>query len=63
MNDLTGKRFGRLVAIAPAMKNPKGMKIYNSTGRCSDLRKALKPHLMDIKARRIHDGLFEYKLT
>jgi hypothetical protein len=40
-----------------------GMKIYNSTGRAADIRKALKPYLLDIKARRIHDGLFEYKLT
>jgi hypothetical protein len=40
-----------------------GMKIYNSTGRCSDLRKALKPYLLDVKATRIHDGLFEYSIT
>jgi hypothetical protein len=40
-----------------------GMKIYNSTGRAADIRKALKPYLLDVKATRIHDGLFEYKLT
>jgi hypothetical protein len=38
------------------------MKIYNSTGRCSDIRKALKPHLMDIEAKRVRDGLFIYEL-
>ena len=39
-----------------------GMKIYNSTGRCSDIRKALKPYLMDVKAVRIKEGLFQYHL-
>ena len=39
-----------------------GMKIYNSTGRTADIRKALKPHLMDVQATRLHDGLFEYSL-
>jgi hypothetical protein len=38
------------------------MGIFNSTGRASDIRKVLRPHLMDIKATRIHDGLFEYTL-
>jgi hypothetical protein len=38
------------------------MGIYNSTGRCSDLRKALKPHLMDVEAKRVRNGLFIYHL-
>ena len=38
------------------------MGIFNSTGRASDLRKALKPHLMDVEAKRVRDGLFVYHL-
>ena len=38
------------------------MNIFNSTGRISDIRKALKPHLMDIEAKRVRDGLFVYNL-
>ena len=39
-----------------------GMKIYNSTGRAADVRKALRPHLMDVEAKRVRDGLFIYNL-
>lgn len=38
------------------------MGIFNSTGRISDIRAALKPHLMDIEASRIKKGLFKYEL-
>jgi len=38
------------------------MLIFNSTGRISDIRKALKPHLMDVEAKRVRDGLFVYEL-
>ena len=29
------------------------MRIYNSTGRASDIRKKLRPHLLDIKAEPV----------
>ena len=38
------------------------MGIFNSTGRISDIRKVLKPYLMDIEATRINKGLFSYRL-
>jgi hypothetical protein len=38
------------------------MDVFNSTGRISDIRKALKPHLMDVEAKRVRDGLFVYEL-
>lgn len=38
------------------------MGVFNSTGRISDIRKALKPHLMNVEAKRIRDGLFVYEL-
>jgi hypothetical protein len=39
--------------------------IINLTGRISDIREALKPHLMDIKARRKEAGrgIFIYEVT
>jgi len=40
------------------------MHILNSTGRASDVRKALKPYLMDIRAERVGtDGVFKYSLV
>ena len=38
------------------------MNIFNSTGRISDIRQAIKPYLMDIEATRINKGLYTYKL-
>jgi hypothetical protein len=38
------------------------MGIFNSTGRISDIRAAIKPYLLDIEASRINKGLFSYKL-
>jgi len=38
------------------------MGIFNSTGRASDVREALKPYLMDVEARRIDKGLWQYRL-
>jgi len=38
------------------------MNILNSTGRISDVREALKPYLMDVEARRIAKGLWQYRL-
>ena len=38
------------------------MNIYNSTGRISDIRAAIKPYLLDIEATRITKGLFKYEL-
>ena len=38
------------------------MRIANSTGRASDVRKALRPYLMDVEARRIYRGLWQYRL-
>jgi hypothetical protein len=38
------------------------MNIFNSTGRADDVRKALKPYLMDIEAKRIERGLWSYRL-
>jgi len=38
------------------------MRIANSTGRASDVRKALRPYLMDVEARRIEKGLWQYRL-
>lgn len=29
------------------------MNVFNSTGRCADIRKALRPYLLDVSARRI----------
>jgi len=33
------------------------------TRRVSDIREKIRPHLLDVKAERIRDGLFIYKLT
>jgi len=39
------------------------LRIPNSTGRISDIREALKPHLMTVSdAKRTEDGQFEYAL-
>ena len=38
------------------------MGIFNSTGRISDIRQAIKPYLLDIEASRITKGLFKYEL-
>ena len=38
------------------------MGIFNSTGRASDIRKVLKPYLLDIEATRVNKGLFKYTL-
>ena len=40
----------------------RGMGVYNSTGRISDIRKVLKPYLLDIEATRVNKGLFKYTL-
>ena len=40
----------------------RGLGIFNSTGRVSDLRKALLPYGVDVVAKRIQRGLFEYRL-
>jgi hypothetical protein len=40
----------------------RGLGIFNSTGRISDIRAALKPYCVDVVARRIQRGLFEYRL-
>jgi hypothetical protein len=39
------------------------LRVFSYTRRISDLREKLKPYLMDVKATRIREGLFEYKLT
>ena len=36
--------------------------IFNSTGRCSEIRAFLKPHGIALHCERVHDGLFEYSL-
>lgn len=43
----------------------KGMEIFNSTGRASDIRKALKPYLMDVEAKPdpMRTGVWVYKLV
>jgi len=38
------------------------MGIFNSTGRLSEIREALKRYLMDVEARRIYKGLWQYRL-
>lgn len=38
------------------------LRIGSHTRRVSDLRERLKPHLMDVEARRIDKGLFSYRL-
>jgi hypothetical protein len=38
------------------------LRILKYTSRISDLREALRPHLMDIEATRLNHGLFEYSL-
>lgn len=38
------------------------LRVFSYTRRISDLREKLKPYCMDVKATRIKDGLFEYKL-
>jgi len=40
----------------------RGIGAFNSTGRISDIRKALKPYLMDIEATRVKRGLYSYEL-
>jgi len=42
------------------------LNIFNSTGRASDIRKALRPYLVDVEARPVtngKDGLWIYRLT
>lgn len=43
----------------------KGMEIFNSTGRASDIRRALKPYLMDVEATPDpgRTGVWVYKLV
>ncbi len=38
------------------------LRIFSYTRRISDLREKLKPYLLDIKANRIKDSLFEYEI-
>ena len=38
------------------------MGIFNSTGRLSEVREAVRPFLMDVEARRIDKGLWQYQL-
>ncbi|MFH2076585.1 MAG: hypothetical protein ABIJ57_14780 [Pseudomonadota bacterium] len=38
------------------------MGILNSTGRLSEVREAVRPFLMDVEARRIYKGLWQYRL-
>jgi len=42
--------------------DPRGMNIPCYSRRISDIREKLKPYLMDVKATRIREGLFIYKL-
>jgi len=38
------------------------MRIANSTGRASDVRKALRPYLMDVESKRIEGSIWQYRL-
>ena len=40
----------------------RNMGIFNSTGRASDVRQALKPYLISVEAKKIKQGLWEYQL-
>ena len=40
-----------------------GMRIANSTGRISELRAKLRDYLIDVKAERMQEGCFVYKLV
>jgi len=39
------------------------MKILNSTGRVSDVREFLKNHGMDVKARPLGNGCWQYRIA
>lgn len=41
------------------------MRIANSTGRCSDIRRALRPHLLDVKSEPVPgtDGQWVYSVV
>lgn len=39
------------------------MGIFNSTGRVSDIRKALESHGLTVQARPIGGGVFEYRIA
>jgi hypothetical protein len=51
--------------LAGPVEIVKGMEIFNSTGRASDIRKALKPYLMDVEAKPdpMRTGVWVYKLV
>jgi hypothetical protein len=36
--------------------------IFNSTGRCSEIREFLKPHGIKLHCERLRGGLFEYRI-
>lgn len=37
--------------------------IFNSTGRCSEIREYLAPHGYHLQCRRVNKGLFEYSIN
>jgi hypothetical protein len=39
-----------------------GPEIYNTTGRCSDIRAFLKPHGIALHCERVRGSLFEYSV-
>jgi len=38
------------------------LRIFNSTGRCSEIRAFLRDHGLDLIARPLGDGLWQYRL-
>jgi hypothetical protein len=58
-------RLYRRLLLGPATNAEvvREMGIFNSTGRCADIRRALRPHLMDVAAREIGGGLWEYRIA
>jgi len=39
------------------------MGVFNSTGRCSEVREFVKQHGIDLIARPLGEGLWQYNLT
>ena len=54
--------FERLLAGPATNTDLINLKVWKYTSRISDIRAALEPYLMDVKATRLHEGLFEYSL-
>jgi hypothetical protein len=66
-SDAQARRIYERLLLAPITNaeiyDPRGLNIPCYSRRISDIREKLEPFLLDVKATRIKDGLFEYSIT